>query len=209
MTRRLLLIGLLAGASLAIAQDSGSAAAAGPGSSAGAAAANGEHKAAGDEGKWLYWKWANFAILAALLGYLIAKNSGPFFRGRTERIQKDMAESGRLREEAEKRAKEMESRLAALGSEIEKLRSSAKAEFTAEGERIRQETERRLKRIQQQTEQEVGLITKAAIDELRATAARLAVDLAEARIRAGMDKPTQSRLVNAFVGEVGGPETRQ
>ncbi len=207
--RRLLLIAVFAAASLAMAQDRGNPAGPEPGSTVETATPKGEHKGAGDEDKWVYWKWANFAILAALLGYMIAKNAGPFFRGRTEHIQKDMAESGRLRDEAEKRAKEMESRLAALGAEIEKLRSSLKTEFTAEGERIRQETERRLKRIQQQTEQEIGLIAKAATDELRATAARLAVDLAEARIRASMDKPTQSRLVNSFVSEVGGPETRQ
>jgi len=164
-----------------------------------------------DESRWTPWAWANFIILAGGLGYLVGKNAGPFFRSRSAKIRGDIAEATRLREEAEAKAREMETRLSSLGAEIEKLRAEAHGAFSAEGERIRQETERQLARIGQQTEQEIASMTKAAREELRAYAARLAVDLAEQRIRSRMDGPAQSRLVDMFTRQLGSarPEERQ
>ncbi|MGA3028437.1 MAG: hypothetical protein ABSF98_27130 [Bryobacteraceae bacterium] len=170
-----------------------------------------DKKEAQDEGKWLPWEWANFLVLAGGLGYLIGKNAGGFFRSRTEGIQKDIAESGRLREEAEAKAREIEARLAALGAEIGKLRAQAGAAFSLEGERIRQETERHLARIQQQAAREVDSMTRAARESLHSYAAELALDLAEERIREGMDRTAQARLVDAFTRQLGDtrPEARQ
>ena len=164
-----------------------------------------------DESRWTPWAWANFVILAGGLGYLAGKNAGPFFRSRSAAIRQDIAESTRLREEAEAKAGEIEARLATLAVEIEKLRGDAHEVFSAEGERIRRETERHLARIGQQTEQEIASMTKAAGEELRAYAARLAVDLAGQRIRARMDGPAQSRLLDAFTLGLGTarPEERQ
>ncbi len=58
--------------------------------------------------KWIVWKWANFAITAAGLGYLISKNLPPFFRSRTVSIQKGISEAQLTKREAEKRVAEME-----------------------------------------------------------------------------------------------------
>jgi len=171
-----------------------------------------EEKNAGvGEEKWLPWEWANFVILAGGLGYLIGKNGGAFFRGRTAIIQKDIADSGRLREEAEAKAREIEQRVAALGAEIEKLRAEAGAAFAKEGERIREETAHHLHLLEQQTEREIESMSRAARDGLRTWAAQLALDLAEGRIREGMDGLTQSRLLNTFVRQLGTvrPEARQ
>jgi F-type H+-transporting ATPase subunit b len=178
---------------------------------AGVAFAAQQKKEAADEGKWLPWQWANFLILAGGLGYLIGKNAPGFFRSRTAEIQKDIAESGRLKQEAEAKAREIEGRLAALGTEIEKLRAEAKTTFSAEGERIRQETERHLARLRQQAEREVESMTRIARESLHAYAARLALDLAEERIRSRMDPPAQARLLDAFTRQLGGarPEAHQ
>ena len=72
----------------------------------------------GEHGGMEIWKWANFAILAGGLGYLIGKNAGPFFAGRTQQIRKDMIESGEMRKQAEARAAEVDRRLASLETEI-------------------------------------------------------------------------------------------
>jgi len=164
-----------------------------------------------DESRWTPWAWANFVILAGGLGFLAGKNARPFFRARSANIHKDIAESTRLREQAEAKAREIETRLASLAVEIERLRADSQGVFSAEGERIRQETERHLARIQQQTEQEIASLTKSASQELRAHAAKLALDLAEERIRARMDAPAQSRLVDAFTQGLAAsrPESRQ
>ena len=170
-----------------------------------------ENKNEPDEGHWLPWEWANFVILVGGLGYLAGKNVPAFFRSRTANIQKDIAESRQLRDEAEAKARDIEQRLAALGSEIERLRAEAGAVFSREGERIREETEHHLTLLRQQTEREIDSMSRAARDELRSWAAQLALKLAEERIRSGMDTPTQSRLLDKFTHQLADarPEARQ
>ena len=89
--------------------------------------APGEHAAeAHEEGdKYIWWKWANFAILAVALGYMLNKALPPFFAGRTAEIQKGIAEAAKAKAEADQRAAAMQQRLAALGAEIEQIKTTA------------------------------------------------------------------------------------
>lgn len=154
---------------------------------------------AGHGDPWIYWKWANFAILVVALGYLIGKYAPPFFRNRTSEIQKGIADAARLRQEAEARAAHMEQRLATLASEVERLKQEARAEMTTEGDRIRNETGQHLARVQLHAEQEIGAAAKAARRDVKAFAAQLAVELAEQRIRARLSADVQNTLVERFV----------
>src|ERR1022692_2498032 len=72
-------------------------------------------------------KWANFLVLAGLLGYFIGKNAGPFFAARSAGIRKDMDESLRQREQAEAKAADVDRRLADLGEDIAALRGHSEA----------------------------------------------------------------------------------
>ena len=74
---------------------------------------------------WIWWKWANFAILAVGLGYLIGKNVPPLFRKQSNEIQSALAEAAKVKQEAAAYAASVEARLANLQSEIEKLRETA------------------------------------------------------------------------------------
>jgi F-type H+-transporting ATPase subunit b len=170
-----------------------------------------EQKSEADEGKWLPWQWANFVILAGGLGYLIGRNVPGYFRSRTAGIQNDINESTLLREQADAKVREIEQRLASLATEIEALRAEASGILSAEGQRIRQETEHHLERLRQQTEREIESMTRVAREELHAYTARLALDLAEERIRSRMDPQAQSRLLDAFTRQLGTarPEERQ
>jgi len=79
-------------------------------------------------------KWANFALLAIGLGYMLAKLLPKTFADRTATIQKDIKEAKRLKADAEKRAAEVEAKVAALGADIEKFRVEAAQEMAAEGD---------------------------------------------------------------------------
>jgi len=81
---------------------------------------------------WLGWKWANFAILAIGLGYLIRKSAPAFFKQRSEEIQKGIADAAREKKDAEVRAAAIELRLKGLDKEIEALRTNARAEIAAD-----------------------------------------------------------------------------
>src|SRR4029077_3620459 len=74
------------------------------------------------------WKWANFALLAAALGYLVVKHAGPYFASRSIEIRKGIEDAQKLRAEAEERAAAMESRLANLGAEVDAMRKSSREE---------------------------------------------------------------------------------
>jgi F-type H+-transporting ATPase subunit b len=145
------------------------------------------------------WKWANFVLLAAGIGYLIGKNAGPFFEARSRSIAKDIAESERIRQEAEERAAQVDRRLAALESEIEALRAESRMEEQAENERLAAHTAAEVAKIQAHAEQELGSALKAARMELRRYSAELAIQLAEEKIRAGMTSATEDGLVRGFV----------
>ena len=162
-----------------------------------------EH-AAGEEseGNLEIWKWANFLMLAGVLGWMIAKHAPAFFQSRTEEIQKGIAEATRLKEEAEARAAKMEMQMASLTSEIEHLRADAKVEMAKETERIRQEAEQHMARLQAHGEQEIAAIATHAQKDLKAYTAALAVQLAAERIRGRMSGDAQNSLFDGFLRQL-------
>lgn len=148
------------------------------------------------------WKWANFAILAVGLGYLMAKHLPPLFASRTREIQKGISESQQMKLDAERRSAEMDARLNALGADIEKFRTQSAAEMQQEGERISRDTAAQIKKIEQQATVEIESVGKSTRRQLKEYAAELAMGLAEERLRARIDSATESALVDDFVGDL-------
>lgn len=148
------------------------------------------------------WKWANFVILVAGLGYLLAKMLPPLFKSRTEEIQKGIAEARAIKLDADKRAADVTARTATLGADIERFRVEAKAEMQQEGERIRQETAAQIGRLEHQAQQEIEMSGKIARRELKSYAAKLSLDLAEQRVRERLDAKTEQGLVDAFIQDL-------
>lgn len=108
------------------------------------------------------WAWANFAILATALGYLVKKKGGPWFAARSLAIRKGIAEATEIRAEAEARATEVDHKLGGLEAEIEGLRGHASKEQAAEAERVREQTATDLARIQEHAVREIEAAGKTA-----------------------------------------------
>jgi F-type H+-transporting ATPase subunit b len=164
-------------------------------------AAQKQDAAQGD--RWIWWKWANFVILAGGLGYLIGKNVPPLFQKQSSEIQSALKEAAKVKQEAAAYAAGIEARLGSLQSEIERLRVSARSDMAAESGRIRRDTEHHLQRIREQTAQEIELLTRSATGSLRTYAAELALGLAEQRIRSRMNPDTQQSLAESFLRDLG------
>jgi F-type H+-transporting ATPase subunit b len=145
------------------------------------------------------WKWANFAILVAGLGYLIAKTLPPLFKSRTAEIQQGIAEAQKIKQEAEQRAAAVEAKTRTLGADIERFRAESKFEMQHEAERIREETAAQITRLEQKAEQDIEATGKTVRRELKSYAAKLALDLAEQRVRARLDANTEQSLVDGFI----------
>jgi F-type H+-transporting ATPase subunit b len=148
------------------------------------------------------WKWANFVILVAGLGYLLSKALPPLFKSRTEEIQKGIAEARAVKLDADKRAADVAARTATLGADIDRFRVEAKAEMQQEGERIRQETAAQIARLEHQAQEDVEMTGKLARRELKSYAAKLSLDLAEQRVRERLDPATEQGLVDAFIQDL-------
>ncbi len=148
------------------------------------------------------WKWANFFILAGLLGWVIRKNARSFFASRNAAIQKGIAEATEMRRSAEARAAAVEVRLAALDTEIGSMRKEARAELQAEADRILAQTTQLLAKIQSQAEQDIAAAGKAARQELKAYSADLSIRLAEQKLRNRITADAQQHLVASFVNEL-------
>jgi F-type H+-transporting ATPase subunit b len=148
------------------------------------------------------WKWANFLILAAGLGYGMAKGLPPLFKSRTKEIQKGISEAQQMKQDAEKRSAEMDARLNSLSADIEKFRTQSAAEMQQEGERISRETAAQIKKIEQQATVEIESVGKTARRQLKEYAGELALGLAEERLRSRIDGPTESALVDDFVRDL-------
>ncbi|HWB87377.1 MAG TPA: ATP synthase F0 subunit B [Bryobacteraceae bacterium] len=157
-----------------------------------------EKPAEGEHGSIELWKWANFLVLAGVLGYYARKFGGPYFDERSRRIRKDIIEAEDTRNDAEARAAAVEKRLANLEAAVSALRNEAQAEREAETERIRQQTAAEIAKIEAHALQEIASAGKSAKSELKRYSAQLAIGLAEEKIRSRMDPGTQDVLVQAF-----------
>jgi F-type H+-transporting ATPase subunit b len=193
---------------LALAQDSraGGEKAVSPGGPADthaeAAAKHGEGHAEAPMPNEIWWKWANFAILAGVLGWLLSKHAGPFFRSRSEAIAAGIAEATRTRQEAEARAAAIERRVSNLSVEVEELRRRSHEEISREGERVRAETEAQILKIQARAQAEIESAAKHASHDLKVYSAQLALQLAEQQIRNRMTPDAQQRIADGFVSEL-------
>ncbi len=96
------------------------------------------------------------------------------------------------------RLAEIESKLAALPGELEQMRARSAEELEAERTRIRAAAETERDRLVEQARREIASQTRNARAELRAHAAALAVDVAEARLRSTLTPAEQSALVDQY-----------
>jgi F-type H+-transporting ATPase subunit b len=143
----------------------------------------------------------NFIIVAAILWVLLKKTLPVAFRNRGQAIQKRMDEARTASEEARRRLSEVEGRLSRWDVEIGEMRRRAEEAAAADQKRILAEAEEERRRIIASTEQEIAAAANNARRELKAYAARLAVDLAERKI--SVDNATDQTLVREFVAQLG------
>jgi F-type H+-transporting ATPase subunit b len=167
-------------------------------------AKSGEEKKAGLE----IWQAVNFVILAGVLGYLIKKNAGPLLTARSQEIRDGLAAGEKANAEAKAKSAEVDRRLAGLEKEIAGLREESRAERDHEAERLKREAQREMERIRQQAAADIESASKQARLEVQRHAARLALDLAEKKVRDRMSPDAQSSLVERFVIDLAGKGTR-
>jgi F-type H+-transporting ATPase subunit b len=150
-----------------------------------------------------YWIFVglNFVIIVVLLVVLLKSKVPASFRARTATIQQGIAEARKTSEEAMRRLREIEGRLAKIDSEVAAMAAAAEVEAQKEGARIHAAAEEDKRKIVESAEQEIAAAARLARTELRAYVSELAVALAEKRIQ--VNASTDQELVRLFVDELG------
>lgn len=157
----------------------------------------------GESGDLTMWKWVNFGILFAGLAFLAMKFGAPAFKARGEAIRRELDLARKVKSDSEAKVAEIERKLGNLSTEIESFRKESREMIARESEKISRETAHLLERAGGQAEQEIVSLTNAARQAIKAEAGRLALQLAEQKIAAGITPETHSSLVSAFAKDLG------
>ena len=162
----------------------------------------GEHGAGNTE---LIFKWLNFFLVFGGGGYFAAGPFRKWIAGERRAISDQIAEAQHQREESRRRLAEIEQKLAGLAQEIEALRREARENAAAEQVRLREAARRESERVLATARAEIDSAGRAARIELRAYAARLAVTLAEQRLRQQLTPQLHAALFQASVARLAPP----
>lgn len=175
----------------------------------GHATPDGDHGAAGAHGEshgesvWVTLaRLANFAILAGVLYALGRKPLAAHLAARRAQVRKDLVEAAELKQMATARLAEIEAKLAGLPAELEALRTRGAEELEAERVRVRAAAEVERDRLIEQARKEIETQTRAARAQLRAHAATLAVEVAEARLKSTLTAAEQAALVDNYAAQM-------
>lgn len=150
------------------------------------------------------FRWINFALVVGALIWVFLKVTPPFFRRNAAVIRSAIDQASALKNEADRQLREAQGKLAHLEQDIAEWRAAAQREGNLEAERIRQITQRDAERIAAAAQAEIQAAERAARLELKALAANLAVDGAEALLAKQLTGRAQESLVSAFVKSLAG-----
>jgi F-type H+-transporting ATPase subunit b len=155
-----------------------------------------------ESGMGLVFRWLNFAIVFGVIAFVAVKWGGPYFRAKAEETAGKIAEGARAREAAERQKEEIRRKLAGLEDEVKRLRAEAKRDAEAEAKRVRELARAEAEKIEQAAQLEIEAAGRAAHLALKALAARLAVERAEAMLAKEMTPQAETALFRTFVAEL-------
>jgi F0F1-type ATP synthase membrane subunit b/b' len=149
------------------------------------------------------FRWLNFAIIFGLIVYALRKVA-PYFRSRSEEISRKIAEGARAREAAEQQRREAQVKLAGVPEVVAELRAEATRAAEAEAERVRALAKSEAETIERAAQAEIAAAERAGRLQLKALAARMAVERAEVVLRQELTPKAEATLFRTFVAELEG-----
>ena len=150
------------------------------------------------------FKWIHFVILAIVAYWLFTKVLPPVFRRNADKISEAIVKAAAAKAEADRQLKEAAVKLASLQQEVSQFRAQAQSESAAELERLRGMTKIDIEKVGLAVKAEIDAAERAARVELKALAAKLAVDRAESLVAKQMTPAVQEAMINYFVQSLQG-----
>lgn len=167
------------------------------------ASSGGEHGEGGfDKTADFIYRIINFTILAGALFFLLRKPVKKAFGDRTQRIQEQLADLEKQKEEAEKKYAEYKGKLALLEQETAKIIASYIAEGEAVKAQIIDEARKMAEKMREQAKVAIQQEFEKAKAQLQAEIVNEAVIAAEKLIKKEINDEDQDRLVDEYVAKV-------
>ena len=167
------------------------------------ASGGGGHADSGVILKDFAYRCFNFALLVGLVAYFVTKPIRKGLKGRTEEIEKTLADAQAAKEAAEAKHLEYTEKLAKATEEIATITDSIRREGELERDKIIAAAKELAINVEQEAENKAaGVVTKART-ELREEAASLAVELAKDMLIKQVSADDQKRLVDEYMQKVG------
>ncbi len=150
----------------------------------------------------LGWLTITFALFA---WGVVRSAKGPLknhLETRADGLEKAMAEAQKAKADAERRAKEAEQKLAALEGDMKQMQADFESQGKLEAERIKTSAEEMAKKIAKDAEDTIGAEMERARETLRAEASRLALQLAEERIKHMLTAADDEKLKKTLIQDL-------
>ncbi|HEV2957742.1 MAG TPA: F0F1 ATP synthase subunit B' [Xanthobacteraceae bacterium] len=144
----------------------------------------------------LVWLAITFVVLYALAAKIALPRVGGIFAARRERVESDVGEARRLREDADAALAAYEKALADAHSRGQSIASETHARLTAEGETRRKGLEAELNAKLAEAEKAIAATKQAAMANVRTIAAEAAAAIVERLIGAAPAEPAVAAAVD-------------
>ncbi len=144
----------------------------------------------------------NFGILVGALVYYLRAPIAAHLSSRDEQIRRDLVTASDMRAAATVQLAGIEARMSALPGELDALRRQGAADVESEKARISEAAVQERNRLLDHTRRELDMRLRVAKRELTEHAARLAVQIAEQRIRRTITPDDHVRLIDRYASQL-------
>lgn len=148
------------------------------------------------------WVALAFIVFFVLFGKKLWGALAGMLDERAAKIRAELDEAARLRNEAEAMLKDAQARREAATVEAQQMLAGAKAEAARLAQAAAAEAEASAKRREQMALDRIAAAEKAAIDEVRVTAAEVATVAARQVIADGLSATADERLVDQAIAQL-------
>jgi F-type H+-transporting ATPase subunit b len=128
-------------------------------------------------------KLINFLLLFGGLAYVLRKPLGKFFQERSHSLEQALREAKESHRGALENLNQVESRLAKLDEEIQKIKKEAEAAGRSLHQNMLDEAGKASDRLKHLAHQEVEMLTKNAVHEIKEYTIALAAEMAQQSIQ--------------------------
>lgn len=148
------------------------------------------------------WVMISFFLFFLLAGGKIWGALSGLLDGRTEKVKSELEEAARLRREAEAMLRDAERRRAEALTDAKAMIDGAHAEASRVASQSALEAETSAKRREKMAVDRIAAAEKAALDEVRITAAEVATSAARQVIAEGLTPEAGARLIDQAIAQL-------